>query len=111
MLAVSDQFFPTSHQVFRDFATGAELAHIRKEGHGKLERAVAYNEGKFKPVEFRISTAGWLDRNHDDVIMRINNRIADVTQLSLEYAEPLQVSNCRFIVQSSLLYTAIRLRV
>lgn len=51
--------------------------------------------GKFKPVEFRISTAAWLEPNHDAIIARVDRRIADATQLALKHAEQLQVSNCK----------------
>eukprot|EP00730_Choanoeca_flexa_P013760 TRINITY_DN5672_c0_g1_i1.p1 TRINITY_DN5672_c0_g1~~TRINITY_DN5672_c0_g1_i1.p1 ORF type:complete len:499 (+),score=127.73 TRINITY_DN5672_c0_g1_i1:159-1655(+) len=80
-------------QIFRQFASEQECAHLREEGRKKLDRAVAWTNGGFKPVEFRISTAAWMDNNHDAVFKTINSRIADATQLNLTTAEQLQISN------------------
>ncbi|EDQ91028.1 uncharacterized protein MONBRDRAFT_23906 [Monosiga brevicollis MX1] len=80
-------------QIFRNFASAQECAHLREEGRKKLSRAVAWTDGAFRPVEFRISTAAWLQPDHDDVVTNLHTRIADATQLDLEFAEALQVSN------------------
>lgn len=67
---------------------------MREEGRKKLSRSVAWTDGKFQPVEFRISTVAWLDSDHDAALSRLHARIHDATQLDLRTAEQLQVSNC-----------------
>eukprot|EP00055_Hartaetosiga_balthica_P012471 m.60664 g.60664 ORF g.60664 m.60664 type:complete len:518 (-) comp7957_c0_seq1:4013-5566(-) len=80
-------------QIFRGFASAKECEHLKREGGDRLERAVAWTDGAFKPVEFRISTAAWLYPNHDDIISAIHSRIEDATQVDIQYAEALQISN------------------
>eukprot|EP00056_Hartaetosiga_gracilis_P006292 m.95297 g.95297 ORF g.95297 m.95297 type:complete len:523 (+) comp12433_c0_seq3:152-1720(+) len=80
-------------QVFRGFATPNECEHLKKEGGARLQRAVAWTDGAFRPVEFRISTAAWLYPDHDDVISSIHRRIEDATQVDIKNAEALQISN------------------
>lgn len=82
-------------QVFRQFASPSECEHLRREGQKKLARAVAWTDGEFKPVEFRISTAAWLEPDHDAMLAKIHTRIAAATQLNLTSAEQLQISNCK----------------
>eukprot|EP00049_Salpingoeca_infusionum_P006261 m.104072 g.104072 ORF g.104072 m.104072 type:complete len:587 (+) comp13253_c1_seq2:594-2354(+) len=80
-------------RIFRDFATPNECKHLRREGGQRLERAVAWTHGKFRPVTFRISTAAWLKPDHDEVVQQIHRRIADAVNIDIEHAEALQVSN------------------
>ncbi|EGD81623.1 p4ha2 protein [Salpingoeca rosetta] len=80
-------------QVFRQFASPEECRHLQHAGKRRLERAVAWTDGRFQPVEFRISTAAWLQPDHDAIVKRIHGRIEDATQVDIEYAEALQISN------------------
>eukprot|EP00045_Choanoeca_perplexa_P002770 m.26664 g.26664 ORF g.26664 m.26664 type:complete len:500 (-) comp11697_c0_seq1:53-1552(-) len=84
---------PQRLQVFRQFANPTECEHLRLEGQKKLARAVAWTDGAFRPVEFRISTAAWLEPDHDVVLAKIQTRINAATQLNLTSAEQLQISN------------------
>lgn len=62
-------------QVFRGFASPAECQHIRDVATDKLKRAVAWTGGEFQEVNYRISTAAWLEPNADDVLKRIHLRM------------------------------------
>ncbi len=82
-----------SMRIYRNFASRSECNHMIEVGRGRLKRAVAWTGGEFQPVEFRISTAAWINPEHDETFHRVNKRIADATLLNLDSAEQLQVSN------------------
>eukprot|EP00048_Salpingoeca_helianthica_P023454 m.24448 g.24448 ORF g.24448 m.24448 type:complete len:502 (-) comp8692_c0_seq1:87-1592(-) len=79
--------------VLRDFATVKECEQLIEIGRNRLQRAVAYTGDGFAPVNFRISTVAWLPEDTDELVARLNRRINRWTNLDLEHAEQLQVSN------------------
>ena len=56
----------------------------------QFKRAALFGGGT---TSFRISKTAWLRRDEDEAIERIYQRVGDLTGLSMETSEPLQVSN------------------
>ena len=52
-----------------------------------------YKSGNLETASYRISKTAWLRRDEDDAIERIYRRVGDLTGLSMETSEELQVSN------------------
>ena len=52
-----------------------------------------YKSGNLETASYRISKTAWLRRDEDDAIERIYQRVGDLTGLSMETSEELQVSN------------------
>ena len=50
--------------------------------------------GKLEHAHYRVSKSAWLDNGVDPVIARVNQRISDITGLSMDTAEELQVDLC-----------------
>ena len=58
----------------------------------QFKRAKIFNQDN-KATSFRISKSAWLRKDEDDAIERIYQRVGDLTGLSMETSEQLQVSN------------------
>lgn len=52
-----------------------------------------HETGEMVPSKYRISKAAWFDDEESEIVSRITQRIADMTGLSMETAENLQVVN------------------
>ena len=52
-----------------------------------------YKSGNLETAAYRISKTAWLRREEDELIENIYRRAADLTGLSMETSEELQVSN------------------
>ena len=52
-----------------------------------------YKSGNLETASYRISKTAWLRRDEDEAIERIYQRVGDLTGLSMETSEELQVSN------------------
>lgn len=79
-------------RMLRDFATPAECQALREAATARLERSVAFTGNTFSPTNFRISTVAWMTEEVE-MVKRINTRIRQWTNLNLDTAELLQVSN------------------
>ena len=61
----------------------------------QFKRATVQNHksGELETASYRISKTAWLQRAEDDNVERIYRRVGDVTGLSMDTSEELQVSN------------------
>lgn len=72
-----------------------EIEKIKELAKPKLARATVRdpNTGVLTVAHYRVSKSAWLDEEDDLVISRVNRRIQDITGLSVDTAELLQVAN------------------
>ena len=59
----------------------------------QFKRATVATSRNQETASFRISKTAWLRRDEDEAIERIYQRVGDLTGLSMETSEQLQVSN------------------
>ncbi|XP_023647426.2 prolyl 4-hydroxylase subunit alpha-2-like [Paramormyrops kingsleyae] len=80
---------------YHDALSQAEIERIKDLAKPKLARATIRDpvSGVLTVANYRVSKSAWLEYKVDPVIARVTRRIADVTGLSLETAESLQVAN------------------
>ncbi|XP_013402647.1 prolyl 4-hydroxylase subunit alpha-2 [Lingula anatina] len=80
---------------YHDFLSEYEMDVIKKLAGPNLKRATVRNVAthRYEPARYRISKSAWFDDTYDPMIERVRKRISDVTGLSLENAEALQVAN------------------
>ena len=78
--------------LFEKFLTEEEADHIRQVSEVRLERSgVVENDGSSSVSEIRTSSGTFLARGEDDVVKRVEERIATWTLLPAENGEGLQV--------------------
>ncbi|XP_030649302.1 prolyl 4-hydroxylase subunit alpha-2 [Chanos chanos] len=72
-----------------------EIEKIKELAKPKLARATVRDPktGILTVAHYRVSKSAWLEGEDDPVIERVNQRIEDVTGLTVETAELLQVAN------------------
>ncbi|KAJ8266831.1 hypothetical protein GJAV_G00135170 [Gymnothorax javanicus] len=73
----------------------AEIEKIKELAKPRLSRATVRDpkSGVLTVAHYRVSKSAWLDGPEDPVIARVNQRIEDITGLSVDTAELLQVAN------------------
>ena len=81
--------------IFYEVLTPNEMRVIREMAGPRLKRATVqnYKTGELETAQYRISKSAWLKDGEDEVIRRVNQRIAAITGLSIATAEELQVVN------------------
>eukprot|EP00878_Enallax_costatus_P015111 GHUV01015823.1.p1 GENE.GHUV01015823.1~~GHUV01015823.1.p1 ORF type:complete len:220 (+),score=29.90 GHUV01015823.1:209-868(+) len=79
--------------VIKGFLTDAECDHIIAMSKPKLEESLVVDNdmGFFKKSEVRTSSGTTFGRNYDDVLKRIEKRIASVTMIPVDHQEGYQV--------------------
>ncbi|XP_026866807.2 prolyl 4-hydroxylase subunit alpha-2 isoform X2 [Electrophorus electricus] len=72
-----------------------EIEKIKELAKPRLARATVRDPktGVLITAHYRVSKSAWLEAEEDPVIARVNQRIEDVTALSVDTAELLQVAN------------------
>ncbi|XP_057215498.1 prolyl 4-hydroxylase subunit alpha-2 isoform X2 [Triplophysa rosa] len=72
-----------------------EIEKIKELAKPKLTRATVRDPktGVLTVAHYRVSKSAWLDGDDDPVVERVNRRIQDITGLSVDTAELLQVAN------------------
>nr|XP_002128613.1 prolyl 4-hydroxylase subunit alpha-1-like [Ciona intestinalis] len=72
-----------------------EMAMIKSLAKPRLRRATVQNPvtGVLEFAHYRVSKSAWLKDEDHPVIKRVCQRISDVTGLSMETAEELQIAN------------------
>uniref|UniRef100_A0A671QAQ5 procollagen-proline 4-dioxygenase n=1 Tax=Sinocyclocheilus anshuiensis TaxID=1608454 RepID=A0A671QAQ5_9TELE len=80
---------------FLEALSDEEIKKIKELAKPKLARATVRdpNTGVLTVAHYRVSKSAWLEEEDDPVIARVNQRIEDVTGLSVNTAELLQVAN------------------
>ncbi|XP_064205909.1 prolyl 4-hydroxylase subunit alpha-2 isoform X1 [Anguilla rostrata] len=73
----------------------AEIEKIKELAKPRLARATVRDpkSGVLTVAHYRVSKSAWLEGEEDPVIDRVNQRIEDITGLTVDTAELLQVAN------------------
>ncbi|XP_074648755.1 prolyl 4-hydroxylase subunit alpha-1-like isoform X4 [Tubulanus polymorphus] len=81
--------------IFHEIMTNSEMDRIKELAGPRLNRATIQNSltGKLEFANYRISKSAWLKDELDPVCNKINRRIRQITGLSVDTAEDLQVVN------------------
>ncbi|XP_055380990.1 prolyl 4-hydroxylase subunit alpha-1-like [Condylostylus longicornis] len=79
--------------IFHDVITDSEIDKVIEIGKPRLQRATARESTGYVPVKYRISKSGWISHDEDPLITSIIQRVSDMTMLTTESAEDLQVCN------------------
>lgn len=81
--------------IFRDVLSDAEMNTIKELASPRLRRATIQHPvtGKLEFANYRISKSGWLKDSDHEVIRRVSQRIEDLTGLTMDTAEELQIVN------------------
>lgn len=81
--------------VFYDVLSDDEIDTIKEMARPRFKRAVVHDPktGELVPANYRISKSAWLRDAESDVIARVSRRVTDMTGLSMDSAEELQVVN------------------
>eukprot|EP00879_Flechtneria_rotunda_P011819 GHRR01012346.1.p1 GENE.GHRR01012346.1~~GHRR01012346.1.p1 ORF type:complete len:308 (+),score=60.64 GHRR01012346.1:171-1094(+) len=77
----------------KKFLSDEECEHIKRIAQPQLEESKVVDglTGKSKKSEVRTSSGMFLSRGHDEVVSRIENRVAAVTMIPAAHQEGLQV--------------------
>uniref|UniRef100_A0A8C2E614 procollagen-proline 4-dioxygenase n=1 Tax=Cyprinus carpio TaxID=7962 RepID=A0A8C2E614_CYPCA len=80
---------------FLEALSDEEIEKIKELAKPKLARATVRDPktGVLTVANYRVSKSAWLEGEDDPVIARVNQRIEDVTGLTVDTAELLQVAN------------------
>ncbi|KAL0881008.1 hypothetical protein ABMA27_002151 [Loxostege sticticalis] len=81
--------------IFHDVMSDDEIHFIQEAAKPRFKRAVVHDPktGELVPAHYRISKSAWLRDEESEVIARVSQRVADMTGLSMDTAEDLQVVN------------------
>ncbi|XP_071438685.1 prolyl 4-hydroxylase subunit alpha-1 [Hetaerina americana] len=81
--------------IFHDIIYDSEIETIKKLAQPKFRRATVqnYKTGELETANYRISKSAWLKAEDDPKIARVNQRVEDLSSLTVETAEELQVVN------------------
>lgn len=86
----------TPHLVrFYNFVSDYEMEVVKQLATPQLGRATVHNSktGKLEHADYRVSKSAWLKKESHKVVKDIVERIAHVTNLTLDTSEVLQVAN------------------
>ncbi|KAF5898402.1 prolyl 4-hydroxylase subunit alpha-2 isoform X2, partial [Clarias magur] len=80
---------------YLDMLSDEEIEKIKELAKPRLARATVRDPktGVLTTAQYRVSKSAWLEGYEDPVIARVNQRIEDITGLTVETAELLQVAN------------------
>ncbi|XP_028164103.1 prolyl 4-hydroxylase subunit alpha-1-like [Ostrinia furnacalis] len=94
-IKVEYRYLEPDIMIFHDVMSDDEIEFIKETAQPRFRRAVVVDAvtGESVPVKYRISKSAWLEDHESRVIARISQRVADMTGLSMDTAEHLQVVN------------------
>uniref|UniRef100_A0A3Q3N6A7 procollagen-proline 4-dioxygenase n=1 Tax=Mastacembelus armatus TaxID=205130 RepID=A0A3Q3N6A7_9TELE len=80
---------------FLDMLSDEEIEKIKELAKPRLARATVRDPktGVLTTANYRVSKSAWLEGEEDPIIDRVNQRIEDITGLTVDTAELLQVAN------------------
>uniref|UniRef100_A0A3Q3R1E3 procollagen-proline 4-dioxygenase n=1 Tax=Monopterus albus TaxID=43700 RepID=A0A3Q3R1E3_MONAL len=80
---------------YLDILSHEEIKKIKELAKPRLARATVRDPktGVLTTANYRVSQSAWLEGEEDPVIARVDQRIEDITGLTVETAELLQVAN------------------
>ncbi|XP_059621208.1 prolyl 4-hydroxylase subunit alpha-1-like isoform X1 [Phlebotomus argentipes] len=81
--------------IYHDVMSDEEIEVVKKLAKPRFRRATVQNHktGELEVAHYRISKSAWLKDEDHEFVKRIGRRVADMTGLSVETAEELQVVN------------------
>ncbi|XP_037291677.1 prolyl 4-hydroxylase subunit alpha-1 isoform X1 [Rhipicephalus microplus] len=81
--------------IYHDVLSEHEMNVIKTLAQPRLRRATVqnYKSGELETASYRISKSAWLKNEEHGVIARVTRRIEDITGLTADTAEELQVVN------------------
>jgi prolyl 4-hydroxylase len=80
--------------IFHEVMSDIEIEEIKQLAKQKLERAtVLYGDRVDKPADLRVSKSGWLSDSENERVRTLSRRVEDMTGMSVDTAEELQVVN------------------
>ncbi|KAF5298234.1 hypothetical protein FQR65_LT09745 [Abscondita terminalis] len=81
--------------VFHDVMSDSEIETVKKLARPRFRRATVqnYKTGELETAQYRISKSAWLKEEEHEHIRSICKRVQDMTGLTMETAEELQVVN------------------
>ncbi|KAG5671125.1 hypothetical protein PVAND_001339 [Polypedilum vanderplanki] len=81
--------------IYHDVMSDSEIETIKSLARPKMRRATVQNHktGELETAQYRISKSAWLKEEDHDVVKTVVQRIKDMTGLSMETAEELQIAN------------------
>ncbi|XP_077287103.1 prolyl 4-hydroxylase subunit alpha-1-like isoform X2 [Arctopsyche grandis] len=80
---------------FHNILSEKEMEFVKESAKPRFKRATVQDSetGELVVAKYRISKSAWLKDNEHEVIAKISRRVSDMTGLSMETAEELQVVN------------------
>uniref|UniRef100_A0A671XH64 procollagen-proline 4-dioxygenase n=1 Tax=Sparus aurata TaxID=8175 RepID=A0A671XH64_SPAAU len=80
---------------YMNILSDEEIGKIKELAKPRLARATVRDPktGVLTTANYRVSKSAWLEAEDDPVIARVNQRIEDITGLTVDTAELLQVAN------------------
>ncbi|CAK8671019.1 unnamed protein product [Clavelina lepadiformis] len=80
---------------FHDVLSDTQMESVKQLARPMLYRSTVNNPdtGKLEHAKYRVAKSAWLEDSDADVIGQVSRRIVDLTGLSLDSAEMLQVAN------------------
>ncbi|KAG8235127.1 hypothetical protein J437_LFUL012323 [Ladona fulva] len=81
--------------IFHDVIYDSEIETIKKLAQPRFRRATVqnYKTGELETANYRISKSAWLKAEDHPKVAKVNQRVEDLTALTVETAEELQVVN------------------
>ncbi|XP_050074561.1 prolyl 4-hydroxylase subunit alpha-1-like isoform X2 [Anopheles maculipalpis] len=81
--------------IYHEVMSDREIERIKQYARPRFRRATVqnYKTGELEFANYRISKSAWLKDAEDEMIRRISRRVEDMTGLTMETAEELQVVN------------------
>ncbi|XP_015785639.1 prolyl 4-hydroxylase subunit alpha-1 [Tetranychus urticae] len=81
--------------IYHGIMSDNEIETVKQLALPRLKRATVQNHktGQLEAANYRISKSAWLKGSDHEVVDRVNQRIEDITGLTVDTAEELQVVN------------------
>ncbi|XP_045468904.1 prolyl 4-hydroxylase subunit alpha-2-like [Harmonia axyridis] len=92
---VEEAYFNPNIYIFHDVMSDDEIETVKRLATPRFRRATVQNSqtGELEIAQYRISKSAWLKEHEHKHIADITQRVADMTMLSMDSAEELQVVN------------------
>uniref|UniRef100_A0A336MJ21 procollagen-proline 4-dioxygenase n=1 Tax=Culicoides sonorensis TaxID=179676 RepID=A0A336MJ21_CULSO len=78
---------------YYDVISDSEIAVLKELATPNLTDSAVYNDGAYERLSSRISKIQWLLEDEHPLLKTLSRRIEDMTALSAEYSEPLQIAS------------------
>ncbi|KAJ0175458.1 hypothetical protein K1T71_008617 [Dendrolimus kikuchii] len=94
-IKMEEMYLDPTIVMFHGVMSDEEIEFIQEMAKPRFKRAVVHDPktGEMVQANYRISKSSWLRDEESPIVERISRRVADMTGLSMIYAEELQVVN------------------